>query len=499
MTDPAAMVVPAVAIVGDGQSHTNTPSGKAIPNIVAAQLGAHHIPVGVGGTAWSTLIGTAPTRSWPALKAATQTVALLIGGTQDLLEGDTAHEAYDDAAAYAAAMRAAGPANLLIVACTIPPIDGDNPLTFGAWTAEREATRQLHNLLLQHDPLDAFDAVVDIAVAPYNDPVDTIDDTDPYFDVDGVHLKIRGAAEIARRLVVPVVEALLDDTYEAPTLDALPTLTGGSAVDADGYRTLTFTSSSTLTLVDADATGVGVEAEWLVVDGGAAGGGPGGTVNRYGGGGAAGRVQSDAGIITATQAVTIGTGGTPDATPTTEPAQGGDGTASSLGSLTVGGVAGGGGDGSATASNRNGRPGTNGGGGGAVNLTNGVGGTASAGNAGGDGFSSATAALRAGGGGGSTAAAGTTAASAAGGAGGAGTEWPTSSGTFYGGGGGGSAGSGAAGSGGTGGGGAGALGTAASGTAGTANTGGGGGGCAGTGTPGAGGTGVVKVRFRIYP
>jgi hypothetical protein len=286
--------------------------------------------------------------------------------------------------------------------------------------------------------------------------------------------------------------------------DDLPTLTGGTAVDAeddDGnwWRTLTFTSSGTLTFEDFGDIGGGVEAEWLVVDGGAAGGGPGGTVNRFGGGGAGGQVQTDSGPITASQTVTVGTGGTADSTPTTSPAQGGDGTASSLGTLTVGGVSGGGGDGGATASFNNGRTGVNGGGGGAVTVAGTGGASTGGGNAGGNGFPSATANLRAGGGGGSTAATGGNAASADGGDGGAGTEWPTSSGTFYGGGGGGSAGSGAAGSGGTGGGGAGALGTAASGTSGTANTGGGGGGCAGTGTPGAGGTGVVKVRFRIYP
>jgi lysophospholipase L1-like esterase len=505
MSDPAAMMVPSLAIVGDGQSHTNIPLGAAIPVVVAAQLGARHIYVGIGGTAWSTLARTASTRSWPALKAATQTVAVLIGGTQDVLDDDTGAVIYDDIVAYANAMRAAGPDNLLIVACTIPPVDAANPFTFGAWTDARESVRQMHNLILQHDPLGAFDAVVDITVPPYNDPHDTYpDDIDPYVATDGVHFKIRGAAEIARRLVAPVVEDLLADTYTPPTPDALPTLTGGSAVDAeddDGnwWRTLTFTSSSTLTLVDADATGVGVEAEWLVVDGGAAGGGPGGTVNRFGGGGAGGRVQSSSGFITASQTVTVGTGGTADSTPTTSPAQGGDGTASSLGALTVGGVSGGGGDGGATASFNNGRTGVNGGGGGAVTVAGTGGATTGGGNAGGNGFPSATANLRAGGGGGSTAATGGNAASADGGDGGAGTEWPTSSGTFYGGGGGGSAGSGAAGSGGTGGGGAGALGTAASGTAGTANTGGGGGGCAGTGTPGAGGTGVVKVRFRIYP
>lgn len=473
-----------------GQSHLWLPVGYAAPAVMQLRLrteGWTFGNSGYPGFGWEMLEPYLAVRLLKQITEGAVNRLVLVGGSTDVALGATGWETLDRAIAVADAWRDHGGDE--VIACTIPAAAA----VFGA---TEDAHRQVHNVAMMNS--SAFDAVVDLHSAPFDDSTDL-----EWWDPDETHVNVKGAREMAAR-ILEVFDAVEAGTYTPPDVPAAPTLTGGTAVDAQDdegrwWRTLTFTSSSTLTLVDPDGTGVGVEAEAVVVDGGAAGGGPGGTVNRFGGGGAGGNVETWEGIITASQAVTVGAAGQPDATPTSSPAQGGDGTASSLGELAAGGVAGGGGDGGATASANHGRPGINGGGGGAVTVAGTGGASTGGGFAGGNGFASGTANLRSGGGGGGAGGPGGNGASADGGDGGVGVEWPAGSGDFYGGGGGGAAGSGSAGQGGSGVGGAGALGTSASGTPGTANTGGGGGGCAGTGTPGAGGTGGVKVRFRIYP
>ena len=96
-----------VLIIGDGQSHSNIPLGFAIPNVVSMELGYPLSNVGVGGSSWSTLLTTVHTRLGPVLAddASSTAVLLMIGGSQDIVEGDTAATVYADAVAYATAAR----------------------------------------------------------------------------------------------------------------------------------------------------------------------------------------------------------------------------------------------------------------------------------------------------------------------------------------------------------------------------------------------------------
>ena len=194
-----------VLIIGDGQSHSNTPSGFAIPDVVSTELGYALSSVGVGGSSWSTLLTTVDTRLGPVLSdnAASTAVLLMIGGTHDIVEGDTAATVYADAVAYAAVARSLATGPLYIVAATIPPI-GPNVLSNYHFTEAEEAVRIAANALMLEDPSGAFDAAVDIAIAPYDDP------TDPtYFQVDQVHLTQLGAHDIAKDIVIPAVESVL--------------------------------------------------------------------------------------------------------------------------------------------------------------------------------------------------------------------------------------------------------------------------------------------------
>ena len=60
------------------------------------------------------------------------------------------------------------------------------------------------NALMVADGSGAFDAAIDISIAPYDDP------TNPtYFQVDQTHLTQLGAHGIAEDIVIPAVEAVL--------------------------------------------------------------------------------------------------------------------------------------------------------------------------------------------------------------------------------------------------------------------------------------------------
>ena len=194
-----------VLIVGDGQSHSNIPTGFAIPDVVSMELGYPLSNVSVGGSSWSTLLTTVHSRLGPVLPddASSTAVLLMIGGTQDIVEGDTAATVYADAVAYAVAARSLAAGPLYIVAATIPPA-GPNVLNNQHFTEAEEAVRVAANALILADGSGAFDAAVDITVAPYDDPSDPT-----YFQVDQTHLTEVAARGIAQEIVIPAVEALL--------------------------------------------------------------------------------------------------------------------------------------------------------------------------------------------------------------------------------------------------------------------------------------------------
>ena len=262
-------------------------------------------------------------------------------------------------------------------------------------------------------------------------------------------------------------------------------ISGGTYVDASGYRIRTFTSSDTL-VVSTTTT-----IDYLIV----AGGGGGGT--RHAGGGGAGGGIYNTGILTqASYNIIIGGGGVGK---TGTAGSGGNGDNSSFFSNTA--IGGGGG---AASADSNGRIGGSGGGGNAGGL--GGSSTSGQGNNGGAGATNPSSEPSyAGGGGGGAGQVGGAAVSgtnAGGGNGGAGYLYPISI-SYYGGGGGGSnagTSTGVAGTGGIGGGGAGSKGPNAA-VSGTINTGGGGGAggftSANNGDAGNGGSGIVIVRYNL--
>lgn len=259
--------------------------------------------------------------------------------------------------------------------------------------------------------------------------------------------------------------------------------TGGDVTTTGGYRYHTFTADDTF-----NPQGWSLSCDYLVVGGGGGGGGW-----HRGGGGGGGQVVSGSTTISASQAVTIGAGGTGGGTGSSPGPASTQGGTSSLGSIAsaVGGGRGGGGNDAYAA----GTGGSGGGGSGVATNSPHAGGSAGSAlaNAGGQGASGDNA----GGGGGGAGSAGVSSATSSNG--GAGSEWPSGSGVKYGGGGGGGRFS-SFGAGQDGGGNGGGDNT--SGAAGTANKGGGGGGAGNFSSSaqsgGAGGTGVVIVRY-AYP
>jgi hypothetical protein len=250
------------------------------------------------------------------------------------------------------------------------------------------------------------------------------------------------------------------DSFQVTEIDD-PLFTGGTVVDAGGYRTHTFTANDTLTMV------VPGTVEYLVVAGGG-GGGMGN--NRQGGGGGAGGLRTGSMRVTATQAITVGGGGAGAAVVNTQGVNGGD---SSIAALVVATGGGGGSFGS-----NQGSAGGSGGGSGNQYTAAGGAGTAGQGFAGGAGSNAGGGGASRAGGGGGAGGVGTTPVDNGFGAGGPGLDSMISgSSTTY----------AAGGSGST------------TGGAGTANSGNGGTGGGATGvTPGGnGGSGVVIVRYRL--
>jgi hypothetical protein len=267
---------------------------------------------------------------------------------------------------------------------------------------------------------------------------------------------------------------------------------GGTVIDAGGYRTHTFTSSGTFTVSSGSGS-----VEYLIV-----GGGGGGGAWRGGGGGAGGVLNGSTSVSAQNYSVVVGLGGqgAPGGTTNNPGTQtGADGESSSFAGLIA---LGGGGGGAGRNSDNAGRNGGSGGGaGGASSGASAGSGSSGQGNSGGASTNSnSTVEPRRGGGGGGAGGAGSSASTGAAGNGGAGV---TVFGLLVGGGGGGAANESTdtQGLGGAGGGGAGRA--SADAENGAANTGGGGGGSGGGFqaffAAGSGGSGVVVIRYSYTP
>lgn len=198
----AALYVAPVRLLAGGQSHQQSPVGFAIPDVTCSRLGIALSNLSSGGASWTTLLTTVH-QLGRVLQDRDRgdliTVVLLIGGTQDILLGDTGEQVYDDIVAYADALRAYSDKDISIIACTIPPID-----LFGHFTPAEEAERIAHNALLMANADSKFDFVVDITVPPYDDP------TGPMFAVDQTHFSVEGAEGIATDLVMPAVVSAIE-------------------------------------------------------------------------------------------------------------------------------------------------------------------------------------------------------------------------------------------------------------------------------------------------
>jgi hypothetical protein len=215
-TDPA--LVADESVIGEGQSHNLSPSapyGQAIPYHVAATLAARSgapVPVftpAIGGTSWTVLATTFVARLLPYLPSSARPKIILNGGTQDVIDGDTAATVYADMLAHARRIRLNSPAGAILIGCTIPPVDAANPLTFGAWTAPREAVRVAANVLIAANADGGWDAVADLA-AVLPDPTDAESFQgagDGTFAIDGLHLSDVGAAIGAVEVITAIDEA----------------------------------------------------------------------------------------------------------------------------------------------------------------------------------------------------------------------------------------------------------------------------------------------------
>jgi hypothetical protein len=266
---------------------------------------------------------------------------------------------------------------------------------------------------------------------------------------------------------------------------------GGTVTVTGGYRYHTFLDSEPFWAMDP----AGVTVELFGIGGGASGGRA-GSGSHLGGGGGAGAYVID-GSLTVAEGLELTVAGSTGQPASQQP--GNDGATTTIVDVTGASLLytlpGGSGGGVPLVSSGAGKStGANGGGGGAFSTPiSGAGGTGTFnGGNGGGGASS-----RAGGGAGANGNGTSGVAGGQKGVGGDGIEWPSGSGTRYGGGGGGAGdgGNGAAGGTGGGGGGANQSSSPANGTAGTANTGSGGGGSANTGNSGGGASGRVVIRY----
>lgn len=165
----------------DGQSHNVTVGEGSSPftlpwRAMAGRVVPWSVPA-VAGTAWTTLATTVSTRRNPYVGVSTKTHLIMIGSTQDILNGDSAATILASEKSYAVSARAAGFFSVT------------NTTTFPAvpFTGPQEAVRVSLNSSKMADVSGDFTSVVDLAgVAGLNDPT-----SDHYF-VDQTHLSVKG-------------------------------------------------------------------------------------------------------------------------------------------------------------------------------------------------------------------------------------------------------------------------------------------------------------------
>jgi hypothetical protein len=202
--------IPACLVVCDGQSLNILP-GPAVgfPAQCEALLSATACTrgdvVAIGSTSYLVLSQTQATRCNRHAHTTPLPIWHGVGGTSDVLNGDTAATMYANIKAYVLAAKAAGFAKAVIT--TITPSTG--------FTAGQNTQRQAANDLLIGNADAAFDRVVDLACdstlsnpgAPPSgttyygtghlaNPADTT-----YYNADGLHWKAAGCADAASSCV----------------------------------------------------------------------------------------------------------------------------------------------------------------------------------------------------------------------------------------------------------------------------------------------------------
>lgn len=132
-----------------------------------------------------------------------QNIAIMCGGTSDIVNGFTGQQVYDLESAYATSIRALGVDH--VIAVTMPDAE--------QFTAGQRTERGNHNTLLLADADEAFDAVVDIGIDDW-DGTPLLDQTeDPV-----LHLTAAGAQHFAD-LVTPALDSLLGEAAPSGVLD----------------------------------------------------------------------------------------------------------------------------------------------------------------------------------------------------------------------------------------------------------------------------------------
>ena len=140
----------------------------------------YNIPA-IGGTSWTNLAPTAPTRVDVYAEVTGLTVLSMNGGQHDIaVENDSAAKALTDFESYADARRAAG-WDRVIVATVCDST---------TYTAPQETVRAELNAALRIS--DHFDAVVDLAVVPQ-----LMDASNATYFSDGTHFTEAGAIAAA--------------------------------------------------------------------------------------------------------------------------------------------------------------------------------------------------------------------------------------------------------------------------------------------------------------
>ena len=193
--DPAGL-----RVVFDGQSlcvwpppEFSTDGRGPFPDRLMHGLGIPFVNVAVINQGWGYegsgdplhLWTTIETRLFPQVRSGYDDTLVMLGGTSDIShDHQTGAEVFARAVAYSQAARDAG--FDAVWAATIPPFAGAL-----APTADDLQARLDHNALMMANVDGHFDAVMDVSVAPLDDPTDTA------YYVDQIHWTTAGAKAAA--------------------------------------------------------------------------------------------------------------------------------------------------------------------------------------------------------------------------------------------------------------------------------------------------------------